>query len=89
MEKKKLIKIQGSWYILHGMYGGSFHAGSLFDLDNGIIKDGIIWEQQPFLYEHEFWYGKILHNTVKNLRIIKQFFVGDVFGRRFEKINIL
>ena len=82
---KKLINIKGKWYILLGMHGGYYCTSSLFDINNDIINKGVIWENQPFFYEHEFWYGKLLRFIVRYIRVIKQLFIRDAFSNRISK----
>lgn len=82
---KKIINIEGKWYILLGMYGGQFYATKLFDINNEVAKSGVIWFNQPFFYEHERWYGFILKKIVKYGRVFKQAFIGNAFGKHFTK----
>lgn len=69
---RKLIKVQGKWYILLAMYGGKCYLSKLFDIWNEVEKEGVIWEMQPFFYQHEFWYGKYFQKIVFFIRKIKE-----------------
>lgn len=79
---KKLINIQGKWYILLGMFSGRYYVCNLFDINNELVYTGIIWYKQPFFYNNDVWYGGMFYKVVKLTRIIKQLIIGDVFGRR-------
>lgn len=71
----KIIKVQGKWYNLLGMWGGQCYLGNLTDMDNEVEKSGIIWEMQPFFYEDEVWYGKYiknLYNIIRKIRLINK-----------------
>ena len=71
---RKIIKVEGKWYIILGMYGGRCYLGNLFDLNNEVVKRGVIWEMQPFFYQHEFWYGKLFQKIVCSIRAVKVYF---------------
>ena len=75
----KLIKVQGEWFILLGMNGGMASLGSLWNINNCVVRRGIIWEMQPFCYQHEFWYGKILQSIVYKIRQIKNWWYQKKF----------
>jgi len=72
--KWKLIKVQGKWYNLLGMNGGRAYLGKLWDINNCCDDGFIIWEKQPFFYQHEYWYGGLLQSIVYRLRQIKNYF---------------
>ena len=82
---KNLINIDEKWYILLGMYEGQFYATNLFDINNKVTKSGVIWFNQPFYYDYEKWYGPIIRKIVKYIRVLKQFFIGDAFGKHFTR----
>jgi hypothetical protein len=81
----KLIKIDNKWYNLLYLQGGYFYVGEIFDINNNVIKQGVIWEQKRFFEQHEFWYGYIFNKTVRLIRFIKQLIFGDAFGKRILK----
>ena len=66
--KYKLINIENKWYLLLGMYGGSFYAGGLYDLNNDLKLSGIIWERESFFYGHDKWYGLLYGRFVYMVR---------------------
>lgn len=81
--KHELIKIKGKWFLLLGMYGGHFSCSNLFDVNNDICLQGVIWEHQPFFEQNEVWYGGLLNFLVHKIRIIIQFVKGDAFGNHY------
>ena len=48
MGKLKLINVQGKIYNVLAMYGGNIFLGSPSDTNNDVVREGIIWEMQPF-----------------------------------------
>lgn len=74
----RYIKVEGIIYTQLGMYGGKVHLGKTTDVNNEVVKDGVIWEMQPFLYESEF--SKLDKLCVIYYNIIR-FFKVDVFGK--------
>jgi len=72
------IKVQGTIYNQIGMYGGNVHLGKATDVNNDVVKEGVIWEMQPFLNENEF--SKVDKVKLIYYNIIR-FFKVDVFGR--------
>jgi len=71
---KRIINVQGKWYNLLGMYGGRCYLGKITDSYNEIIKSGIIWEMQPFFYQNEKWYGKIIFKWFQFIRWCSKFY---------------
>ena len=57
---KEIIKVQGKWYHLLGMWGGQCYLGNVTDICNEVEKEGIIWNMQPFFHENEVWYGSLI-----------------------------
>lgn len=84
---KKLIQIEGKWYIILSMSDGFCYASKLFDINNDDVKNGVIWKFNSFYYQNEKWYGGILKYTVKLIRAIKYLLVGDIGGNRMGFIN--
>ena len=82
---KQLTNIDGKWYILLGMYVGQFYATNLFDLNNEVAELGVIVVNQLFCYANEKGSGRILRKIINHIRVLKQFFVGDTFGKRFTR----
>lgn len=78
----KLIKIQGKLYNLLGMYGGKVYVSKLFDVNNNVVKKGIIWEMQPFYWDKDINY------LLKSFIYIIRYFKVDVFGNSQFKIDI-
>jgi hypothetical protein len=68
---RELINIKGRWYNVLCTCGGRVYGSNLLDLDNEVEFSGVIWENQPFYYHSEVWYGKIFINIVRLLRKIK------------------
>ena len=73
MKKLKLIKVQGKTYSIVGIYGGYIHLGNPYDVNNEVIKEGVIWEMQPFFEKTP----KIINLYYTFIR----FFKIDVFGK--------
>lgn len=70
--KIKFITVNGEHYTLLGMYSGIAHLGKPLDVNNNIIKSGIIWEMGGWKYGIPFF---------KTIRfIIYRFFKKDCFG---------
>ncbi len=80
MKKLKLIKVQGKIYSIVGIYGGYIHLGNPYDVNNEVIKEGVIWEMQPFYEE--------LPQIINLYYSFIRFFKTDVFGKSEFK-NIL
>ena len=72
MKKFKIINIQGKWYRLLLMSGGKAYLSSLYDLDNEVHKEGIIWKMQPFFYQDEIWYGNIYQGFINAIRYFEK-----------------
>jgi hypothetical protein len=73
MKKIEFINVQGKTYSIIGIYGGQIYLGNPNDVNNGVIKEGIIWEMQPF-YEKT-------SKTINFYYSFIRFFKIDVFGR--------
>jgi hypothetical protein len=71
---KEIIKVQGEWYNLLAIYSGRCYLSKLTDIKNDIVKEGVIWEMQPFFYENEKWYGNLLKNCALLIRRFKKLF---------------
>ena len=71
MKQFKIINIQGKWYRLLLMSGGKAYLSSLYDLDNEVHQEGIIWKMQPFFYQDEIWYGNIYQRYINIIRTLK------------------
>jgi hypothetical protein len=69
---KEIIKVQGKWYNLLAIYSGRCYLSKLTDIKNDIVKDGVIWEMQPFFYENEKWYGNLLKKWALIIRWFKK-----------------
>lgn len=52
--KRKFIKIQGRYYTILSLHGGYICLGHPTDVNNDIVKRGIIWEMSPFSYPSKF-----------------------------------
>jgi hypothetical protein len=50
------------------MYGGVFYVSNVFDIDNNVVDSGIIWENQPFYYASELWYGGFITFFISCIR---------------------
>lgn len=48
MKKLKLMKVEGKIYNILGLYGGYIYLGNPNDVNNDVVKSGVIWEMQPF-----------------------------------------
>lgn len=70
---KEIINIQGKWYNHLGTWSGKCYLGKITDHYNEVEKEGIIWNLQPFFYQNEVWYGKILYMWFKIIRWIYKF----------------
>ena len=69
---RKLINIQGTWYILLLMSGGYAHVSNLLDIYNESARPKVhIWDNQPFFFQNEVWYGGILQRMVYVTRWFK------------------
>lgn len=72
MKKLKLKRIHGKIYNVLGLYGGNIYLGNPYDVNNDVIKKGVIWEMQPF------------HKDVPMTKILYfyliRYFKKDVFG---------
>lgn len=79
--KRKFMRVQGQLYCLLGMYGGIASLSKPTDVNNQVVKRGVIWEMQPFQFHQETKSIKILYyRTVR-------FFKKDVWGRSdFQKL---
>ena len=73
MKKIELIKVQGKIYNVLGIYGGHIHLGNPYDVNNEVIKKGVIWEMQPF-FEN-------ISQLVYLYFSLTRFFKKDVFGQ--------
>ena len=51
----KYIEVQGVIYTELGCYGGNIHLGRKFDLNNEVVKTGVIWEMQPWKYKSKLY----------------------------------
>jgi hypothetical protein len=51
MNKLKLIKVQGTTYSILGLYSGYIYLGNPYNVNNNVVRDGVIWEMQPFCRE--------------------------------------
>ncbi|OYX82451.1 MAG: hypothetical protein B7Y83_14725 [Flavobacteriales bacterium 32-34-25] len=80
MENLNLMKVGNKTYLILGLYGGYVYLGNPYDINNEVIKEGVIWEMQPF---HEK-IPKIINLYYSFIR----FFKIDVFGKSEFK-NIL
>lgn len=68
----EIIKVQGKWYNLLAIYSGRCYLSKLTDIKNDIVKEGVIWEMQPFFYENEKWYGLLLKKCAMLIRRFKK-----------------
>lgn len=48
MRKLELINVQGKIYNILAIYGGNIFLGNPYGLNNDIVREGTIWEMQPF-----------------------------------------
>lgn len=85
MKKLEFINVQGKTYSILGIYGGHIHLGNPYDVNNEVIKQGVIWEMQPF-------YDK-LPKIINLYFSFARFFKTDVFGKsefknKLSKINL-
>jgi hypothetical protein len=48
----EFIKVQNKLYTVLGMYGGYAYLGLPLDVNNDVVKNGVIWEMQPFYWEN-------------------------------------
>lgn len=71
----RLIEIQGVLYNQLGMYGGKVYLGKPLDVNNEVVKAGIIWEMQPFKDEKE------INTLIKTFVYVVRYFSRDVFGQ--------
>ena len=71
MKAYDIIKVQGKLYRLLLMSGGRAYLSGLFDLDNEVKREGVIWLMTPVLYQNELWYGDMLKWCVGIIRKIK------------------
>lgn len=76
----KYIKVNGIIYnqIVTTMYGSYVYLGKATDVNNDVVKEGVIWEMQPFYYESEF--SKVDKLCVIYYNIVR-FFKVNVFGK--------
>jgi hypothetical protein len=74
----EFIKVQNKLYTVLGMYGGYAYLGLPLDVNNDVVKNGVIWEMQPF-----YWENSISHpDKIKILYFkIIRFFKKDCFGK--------
>jgi hypothetical protein len=73
MLKLKLIKVQGKIYSQLGLYGGRIYLGNPYNVNNDVVKDGVIWEMQPF-FEKVPFYIYFYFNFIR-------YFKKDVFNK--------
>lgn len=70
----EFFKLKGKVYHLLGMYGGVAYLGKPLDVNNGVVWSGVIWENQPFSYDHE------INPYVKTFFYVLRYFKRDQFG---------
>lgn len=73
MKKLELINLQGKTYSILRIYGGYVYLGNPYDVNNEVVKEGIIWEMQPF--------NKKMPNITNLYYSVTRFFKTDVFGK--------
>jgi hypothetical protein len=73
MKKLKLMKVNGKIYNVIGLYGGNIYLGNPYDVNNDVVKNGVIWEMQPFYND--------VSKVIKLYFTITRFFSTDVFGK--------
>ena len=76
----KYVWIQGKYYSQLGLYGGKIYLGKPTDVNNEVVKSGVIWEMQPFFCNEE------VSKIVKHYFNIIRFFKVDIWGNsKFKK----
>ena len=69
---KELIKVKGKFYNLLGLYGGTCYLSSPYDINNEVILlDDIIWKMQPFYWEKEIKFNKLIKLYFNIIRYFK------------------
>lgn len=79
MKKLKLMRVEGKIYNVLGLNGGYIYLGNPYDVNNGVLKKGVIWEMQPFFDD----VPKINYLYFSLARYFKK----DVFGNSDFKIK--
>jgi hypothetical protein len=70
---KQLIKVQDKFYNVLGMYGGSCYLSSPYDTNNEVVSIGVIWEMQPFYWEKEIRFSKLIKLYFNIIRLFKSY----------------
>lgn len=79
--KRKFIKIQDKYYTILSLHGWSICLGRPTDVNNEIVKRGIIWEMSPFSHPSKINIYVIVYRLIR-------FFKPNVW-RQSDFINIL
>lgn len=61
----KFIKVQGKTYTLLGLNDGNVSLGLKFDLNNEVVKNGVIWDMQPWKYRSKLYC--VLNNFIRSI----------------------
>ncbi len=65
---KTIIKVNGRWYNLVDMFGGKVFLSELFNINNDIAEEGVLWEMQPIFFEKDIWYATPFKQCIIRIR---------------------
>lgn len=81
MRNLKLIRVENKIYSELSLTGGHVSLGNPFDVNNEVVKQGVIWEMQPFFDKIPFY----IYCYINFIRYFKK----DVFGRSDFKSHLI